>query len=256
MISINVLISDDHTIVRDGLKSLLSAAEAITVVGEAESGRQAVSEAKRLRPDVVLLDLAMPLLNGVEATRQILKALPATRVLILSSYSSPHHVNQAIAAGAAGYVLKETAANDLLVAIREVHSGNAYFSPLITKNLYQNLLRRGSPSPAINQAKLSARQMETLQLIAEGYVTKQIAQMLSITVKTVERHRQALMDKLDIHGIADLTRYACANGVVEVDRVLRPTPPANPMFKEKIITAEPPPSLTPQCTQTVSQPTL
>ena len=132
---ITVLISDDHSIVRQGLRLLLEAAEDIQVVGEAGDGHQSVSEAERLRPDVVLLDLAMALLNGVEATRQITSAVPSAKVLILSGYSDDQHVQQAIEAGATGYLMKEAAANDLLRAIREVHKGNAFFSPLISKGL-------------------------------------------------------------------------------------------------------------------------
>jgi DNA-binding NarL/FixJ family response regulator len=222
---ITVLLSDDHTIVRQGLRLLLDAAADIQVVGEAENGRQAVAETERLLPDIVLLDFAMPILNGVEATRQIIKALPAAKVLILSSYSGAQHVRQAIEAGAAGYVMKETAGNELLDAIREVHIGNAFFSPLLLKSLFQRHQASNSRAQPTNGARLSIRQMEILQLIAEGYVTKQIAALLAITKKTVEKHRQALMDKLDIHGIADLTRYAYSCGVVEINRVLEPESP-------------------------------
>jgi DNA-binding NarL/FixJ family response regulator len=210
---ITVLLSDDHTIVRQGLRALLDATEDILVIGEAENGRQAVVETQRLRPDVILLDCAMPLLNGVQATRQIVQALPTARVLILSSYNDAQHVRHAIEAGAAGYLMKETAASELLEGIREISIGNAFFSPLLLKSLFQR-------HSVTTGARLSTRQMEVLQLIAEGYMTKQISALLAITDKTVEKHRQSLMDRLDIHGIADLTRYAYSSGMVEINPIM------------------------------------
>ncbi|MBC8094585.1 MAG: response regulator transcription factor [Akkermansiaceae bacterium] len=212
---ITVLISDDHQVVREGLRLLLQASQEILVVGEAENGVEAVTETRRLQPEVVLLDLAMPMASGVEATRLILKSAPATRVLILSSYSDDLHVQQAIAAGAAGYIMKAASADDLLGAIREVYAGNAYFSPPIAKGLLGNWRDKNSPLPPVEPARLTPRESETLRLIAGGFSTKQIATLLSIKEKTAEKHRQALMNKLDIHKVAVLTRYAVANGVVE-----------------------------------------
>ena len=191
------------------------------VVGEASDGRQSVRETKRLKPDVVLQDLAMPLLNGLEAARQIAKEVPATRVLVLSAYSDDAYIEHAIEAGAAGYLMKETVGDDLLRAIREIASGNAFFSPPIAKRLlkqWQGKLPNGS---LVNTkaAKLTGRQMEILQLIAEGYATKQMAGVLSLSIKTVEKHRQDLMNTLNIHNIATLTRYAVSSGVVESNRM-------------------------------------
>ena len=191
------------------------------VIGEAEDGRQAVLETKRLHPEVVLLDLAMPLLNGVEAARQIAKEAPGARVLILSSYSDDDHLRHAVEAGVAGYLMKESAGNDLLEAVREARNGGASFSP----PLYNRLLKEwrggppdsGNPKPA--NVTLSRRQAEVLQLIAEGHVTKQIAGLLSVSIKTVEKHRQTLMEKLDLHNIASLTRYAISSGVIESNGV-------------------------------------
>ena len=224
MKTINVLLCDDHAIVRQGLRILLQAAEDIRVVGEAENGHQAVAETQRLRPDVVLLDLAMPLLNGVEATRQIALSAPFAKVMILSSYSDDQHVEQAIQAGAAGYVMKETAADDLLSSIREVHNGNASFSPRISRAL-MNQLRQGTDQASTPVPdRLTIRQMEILQLIAEGYSTKQMAGFLHLSAKTVEKHRQALMDRLDIHSIAALTRYAIFSGVADVACTPQGTP--------------------------------
>lgn len=221
MSTITLLIADDHAIVRQGLRQLLEAAGDIRVIGEAENGRQAVLETKRLHPQVVLLDLAMPLLNGVEAARQIAQEVPAARVLILSCYSDGQHLRQAVEAGVAGYVMKETAGNDLLEAIRAAGRGTAFFSPPILKHLLEQSEKstaNGRPAPT-GPATLSRRQAEVLQLIAEGHGTKQIAGVLSLSVKTVERHRQTLMDKLNIHEIATLTRYAVSSGVVESNRI-------------------------------------
>lgn len=215
MKKITVLLSDDHAVVREGLRLLLGAANDIEVVGEAENGRRAVAEAGRLRPDVILMDIAMPLLNGVEAARQIAREVPNARVLILSSYSTDQHVQQAVEAGAAGYLMKETASKDLFRAIREIVSGNAFFSPPIARRLLRRWQNRETESAMTTAPVLTSRQTEVMQLIAEGYSSKQIAAMLSVSIKTVEKHRQALMDKLDIHEIASLTRYAVSSGVVE-----------------------------------------
>jgi DNA-binding NarL/FixJ family response regulator len=220
MKTITLLLADDHAIVRQGLRRLLETDGNMQVVGEAADGQQAVLETKRLQPDVVLLDLAMPLLNGVQAARQIAHEVPTAKVLILSSYSDGQHLQQAVEAGVAGYVMKETAGDDLLEAIRAAGRGTTFFSPPVLKNLLKQSKKRAAAPPASNGcAALSWRQAEVLQLIAEGYGTKQIADVLSISVKTAERHRQTLMDKLNIHEIATLTRYAVSNGVVESNRI-------------------------------------
>jgi DNA-binding NarL/FixJ family response regulator len=213
---IGVLLADDHTVVRQGLRALLEAERDIAVVGEAENGRQAVVLAKKLLPEVVIMDLAMPGLNGLEATRQILKNLPAVKVLVLTSYGDEDYVAQLLAAGAAGYVIKQTAADDLLNGIRKVHQGKAFFSPSIAKRLRQrNCEAFASGRPAKEVGELTSREAEVLQLIAEGFANKQIAVELSISIKTVEKHRQQAMNKLNIHDIAGLTRYAMSRGWVE-----------------------------------------
>jgi DNA-binding NarL/FixJ family response regulator len=212
---ITVFLADDHTIFREGLRLLLQADEEIEVVGEAANGRRAVTEVARLRPDVALIDLAMPLLNGIEATRRITFEAPSVRVLVLSSYCDDHHVQQALDAGATGYVMKETASQELLHAIREIGKGTAFFSPLIATRLLQRWKNRELPPSAVAAQTLTDRQRDVVQLIAEGYSNKQMAALLRISIKTVDHHRQSLMDKLNIHEVATLTRYAVSHGVVE-----------------------------------------
>ncbi len=217
MKQITVLLAEDHMIVREGLRALLEAEGDIAVVGEAGTGRQAVQLAKRLRPAVVVMDIAMPLLNGLEATRRILKAVPTTRVLILSAHSDDEYIRQVILLGAAGYLIKQTSADLLAKAIREVAKRNTFFSPSIARRV-QDLY---PPSPngraAVKKGKtvLSSREVEVLQLIAEGKANKQVAAELGISIKTVEKHRQHLMSKLDLHDTAGLTRYAIAAGIIE-----------------------------------------
>jgi DNA-binding NarL/FixJ family response regulator len=226
MNTISVLLVDDHSIVRAGLRALLETAGDMQVIGEAENGREAVHETKRLRPQVVLMDFAMPLLNGVEAARQIAQEVATSRVLMLSSYDDDLHLRQAVGAGVAGFLTKESASADLLEAIRETHKGGAFFSPRL---LYQ-LLREWRKEQAAGRngttqaPTLPMRQAQVLQLVAEGYANKQIAELLSVSKKTVEKHRQALMTKLGRHNIARLTCYAVASGAVEVSSVPNHTP--------------------------------
>jgi len=215
MKKITVLLSDDHAIFREGLRLLLEATDDIDVVGEADNGATAVEEARRLQPDVVLMDTAMPLLNGVEAARRIAREVPATKVLFLSTYSDDQHVQQAVEAGATGYVMKETASKDLLRGVREASGGNAFFSPPIALRLLNQRQNRTLESPSKAAPALTQRQTEVLKLIAEGYPNKRMARLLALSVKTIEKHRQSLMDKLDIHEAATLTRYAVASGAVE-----------------------------------------
>jgi DNA-binding NarL/FixJ family response regulator len=219
MPNISVLLVDDHNIVRQGLKALLTTEGDITVVAEAQTGREAVNLATKFHPDVVVMDLAMPLLNGWEATRQILKAVPSAKVLILSTYDSDEHIQQAIAAGAAAYLIKQTAAVDLVKAIREVKKGNAFFSPAIAQRLRDQTCRALSNGTAVKAThiELTLREAEVLQLIAEGFANKQIAAELGLSVKTVEKHRQQVMNKLNIHDTASLVRHAAAKGIIEAN---------------------------------------
>jgi DNA-binding NarL/FixJ family response regulator len=214
---IAVLLADDHTVVREGLRKLLETEPDIEVVGEAATGRQAVDLAMALRPAVVVMDIAMPRLNGLEATRQIRAAVPDARVLILSAHSDDAYVERVTALGAAGYLIKQTSAQYLCEAIREVRKGKTFFSPSVGRRLHRQEAgapgRKGARKAAL--PRLSSRETEVFQLIAEGQANKQIATELGISIKTVEKHRDHLMRKLDIHDTAGLTRHAIATGLIE-----------------------------------------
>jgi DNA-binding NarL/FixJ family response regulator len=214
---ITVLLAEDHDIVREGLRSLLELSGDFEVVGEASNGRQAVDLAKKLKPTVVVMDIAMPLLNGFEATRQILLAAPATKVLVLSAHSDDEYVAHMAEVGASGYLVKQNSGQVLVQAVKEVASGGKYFSPSILKRV-ENAERKSRESgAALGKTKrpLTSREAEVLQLVAEGAANKQVAAELGISIKTVEKHRQQLMDKLDIHDTAGLTRHAISTGVIE-----------------------------------------
>lgn len=214
---ITVLLTDDHTIVREGFRKMLELEPDLEVVGEARDGRQAVTMAAKLHPDVMLMDIAMPLLNGLEATRQILKAVPKTKVIILSAHSDDAYVTNATESGALGFLLKQTSAQDVCRAIREVQNGNTFFSSTVLKQ--RDRLNPQTPGRAgasqKKAAQLTSREVEVLQLIAEGKANKETAAELGISLKTVEKHREHLMEKLDIHDTAGLTRYAISAGIIE-----------------------------------------
>ena len=214
---LTILLAEDHAVVREGLRSLLEISGEFKVVGEAETGAEAVALAGRTRPDVVVMDIAMPGLNGCEATRQILAHNPAARVLALSAHSDDEYVARMLAVGALGFVEKQSKGALLLRAIRAVGRGTPFFSNGIVKRQLRNQRRNlelGMPA-SHRRSPLTAREQEVLQLVAEGCANKQIAARLGISIKTVEKHRQQLMDKLDIHETAGLTRYAISSGVVE-----------------------------------------
>jgi DNA-binding NarL/FixJ family response regulator len=217
MKQISVLLAEDHTIVRQGLRLLVEADGDIGIVGEAKTGREAVQMTRELLPEVIVMDIAMPLLNGLEATRQILKAFPGTKILILSAHSDPEYVEQVVKAGALGYLVKQSSGDVLAKAIHELHNGKTFFTPLIAKCL-KNEFQKSTDGVGLRKksnTQLTSREAELLQLIAEGHVNKQIASELGISIKTVEKHRQHLMEKLNIHDIAGLTRFAIAAGIIE-----------------------------------------
>jgi len=219
---ISVLLVDDHTMVRQGLRALLEAEEDLSVVGEAENGRQALQMVKRLQPDVVVMDIAMPALNGLEATRQISVQNPKSKVVVLSSYNDDEYVQQLTEAGARGYLVKQTAGQNLTMAIRQANKGKSFFSPSISKRMLdqrQQAALKGEPARKSGR-HLTPREREVLQLVAEGHGNKQIAAELLISVKTVEKHRQQVMNRLDIHDVAGLTRYAVTHGIVENPTIL------------------------------------
>lgn len=214
---ITVLLAEDHAVVRQGLRTLLETESHCEVVGQAQTGREAVDMAAALRPDVILMDIAMPELNGLAATRQILAHNPRARVLILSAYSDDEYVERTTAVGAVGFLEKQTSAEILIEAIREVAKGKIFYSPAIAKRLADGKKRSRNRDglPTQNAARLTLRETEVLQLVAEGLGNKQVAALLGISIKTVEKHRQHLMDKLNIHETAGLTRYAMTHGIIE-----------------------------------------
>jgi DNA-binding NarL/FixJ family response regulator len=214
---VKVLIVDDHAIVREGLKAVLQIDPRLEVVGEAANGKQAIQMTRSLKPDVVLMDLIMPTMDGIEATRQIAIQCPISKLLVLSSYPEKDLVERAVAAGATGYLLKHSASGEVLRAIHQVHKGAAFFSASVARMLSDHGITSG-PHKAANSTQLTPRQNEVLRLIAEGNCNKEIAQNLEISIKTVEKHRQELMTRLNIHTIAGLTRYALAKGFVSLDR--------------------------------------
>lgn len=214
---IRVLICDDHTILREGIRLLLNAQPDVEVVGEAVDGREAVEKAHECKPDVILMDIAMPLLNGLEATRQIRRDNPNARVLVLTMYESDEYISQMLEAGAAGYVLKKVAGSELVYAIRAVYQGEAFLYPSITKRLVEDYLRRvesGQERDTFNG--LTDREREVLQLIAEGHTNKEIADLLNLSVRTVQNHRAHIMEKLGMHDRGELIKYAIQKGIIEL----------------------------------------
>jgi DNA-binding NarL/FixJ family response regulator len=219
---ITILLVEDHAIVREGLRGILKLVDEVDVIGEAATGQEAVDMAKRLLPRIVLMDIAMPILNGFEATRQILQTAPDTRIIVLTAYSDEVYVKHMLEIGISGYILKQNSSKSLRKAIRKVAAGGTYFCESIKKRLDCNRQKereRGVSnkldSSNKNVRKLTVREAEVWQLVAEGSTNKQIAAQLGISIKTVEKHRQQLMDKLNIHETAGLTRYAIAMGVIE-----------------------------------------
>jgi DNA-binding NarL/FixJ family response regulator len=214
---IKVLLAEDHTMVREGLRIMLQLETDIEVIGEAQNGRRAVAMALELRPDVVVMDIAMPGLNGLEATRQLLKEIPLIKVIILTAHCDDAYVKSAADSGAVGFLLKQDTMHEVSIAIREAYKGRTFYSATISKRLgrINPQVRDRAGKIRTSPSKLTSREMEVLQLIAEGKANKQTASDLGISIKTVEKHRQSLMEKLDIHDTAGLTRHAIATGIIE-----------------------------------------
>lgn len=216
--SISVLLADDHKITRQGLRSMIEKESDLEVVGEAEDGREAVELVKETSPDVVVMDISMPDLNGIEATRLILDEASNTHVLALSMHADRRFAAGIFSAGARGYLLKDCAFDEVVEAIRTVSRGKAYLSPDISEVMLDDYVDRlGEEEDASAFSVLTDRQREVLQLLAEGRTTRQIAQDLHVSVKTIESHRQNIMEKLDIHNVAELTKYAVREGLTSLD---------------------------------------
>jgi DNA-binding NarL/FixJ family response regulator len=212
---LRILLADDHTVVRQGLRKVLEERPDWIVVAEAGNGRDAVKQAEELKPDVAILDVAMPLLNGIEATRQIVKRSPATRVLVLTMHSDEAYVNQILKAGATGYLLKDSADVDLIQAVAAVSQGKSFFSPGVARLMLDDYVRQLADKGITDRYEsLSEREREIFQLIAEGKANKEIAVILSISPSTVETHRARIMEKLDLHSAAEIVLYAVRRGVI------------------------------------------
>ena len=209
---VSVMLADDHAVVRDGLRALLEGGNDLQVVGVAGNGREAVSEALRLRPDIVIMDIAMPELDGVEATRRIVERSPETRVLILSMYLSAEHIYRALQAGAQGYVLKESAGEKVVDAIRALRAGKRYLSHRITETVIDDYLREGTNVSPLDS--LSLRERDVLQLVVEGRTNAAIAQALSLSPKTVETYRARIMKKLKVKDTVELVKFSMRHGLI------------------------------------------
>ena len=216
--SVRLLIADDHRMLREGLRAVIEKEPGMQVVGEAENGKATIEMARKVVPHIILMDVAMPDLNGIEATRKIVAGNPKIKVIALSGHADRHFVTEMLKAGASAYILKQTACEELLRAIREVMDGKTYLSPAVTQGLVDSYVRstpRKGENPAF--ATLTNREREVLQLIAEGKSTKETAGEMNVSVKTVETHRRNIMEKLDLHSVAELTKYAIREGVTSLE---------------------------------------
>ena len=219
MNKIKVIIAEDHTIVRKGLCALLQGEPDIEVVGEAENGREAIKIVEKLLPDVVLMDIAMPGLNGLDTTRQLKKRFPKLKILILTMHDNEEYIFETLRAGASGYLIKRSAPNELISAIQSVYRDESYLSPAISKKVIEGFVQSGGQTVMedVDYVKLTVREREVLQLIAEGNANREIARLLHISIKTVESHKAHIMEKLDIRNIAELTQYAIRKGLISLN---------------------------------------
>ena len=215
--TIRIVLADDHKVLRDGLKSLLNQQEDLEVIGVADDGQEAVKLARKLQPDVMVLDIGMPNMNGIQATQHIVADLPDTRVLALSMHSDHQFVVKMLQAGASGYMLKDCAYEELISAVRAISAGRFYLSKDVTGTVINDYINKIKAVESIDQPVLTSRERETLQLIAEGKSTTETANILNVSAKTVETHRKNIMDKLGIHSIAELTKYAVREGLTSIE---------------------------------------
>jgi DNA-binding NarL/FixJ family response regulator len=211
-----ILIADDHKLMREGLRTLIEKQAELEVIAEAGDGRDAVRLTRELEPDVVIMDIAMPVLNGIEATHQIVGEFEKTKVIVLSMHADKRFVTKALKIGVSAYLLKDSAFKDLLQAIREVENNKIFLSPRITDIVINDYIHSSVSNDATVLYKLSGREREVLQLIAEGKTTKEISLRLFVSTKTIESHRKKIMDKLDIHNVAELTKYAIREGIISL----------------------------------------
>ncbi len=216
-----VILADDHQLVRAGLRALLQSFDDVQVLAECNDGHEVLAKVGELHPDVLLLDITMPGLNGLDVAARIPKLSPSTRVLVLSMHAGPEYVAQALRAGVAGYLIKDAAVEELRVALDALMAGRAYLSPAISRTVLHGFLRTGKAAAELGDelARITARQREILQLIAEGHGTREIATRLQLSIKTVESHRSQIMDRLDIHDVPGLVRFAIRTGLVSADLV-------------------------------------
>jgi two-component system, NarL family, response regulator NreC len=211
-----ILLADDHKIIREGLRALIDKEQNMAVTDEACDGRTAVRKAKELMPHIIIIDISMPDMNGIEATRQIISDAPNTKVIALSMHADHRFVMNMLEAGAAGYLLKDSAFEELTMAIKTVLSGKTYLSPAIANVVVEGAMRHSPQKVSRTKNELTPREREVLQLLAEGRTTKRIATQLNVSVKTVETHRRQIMEKLDIHSVAELTKYAVREGLTSL----------------------------------------
>lgn len=215
MSKIRILLADDHIVVREGIRYLLESNDNITVVGEVSNGRDAIQKAGDLKPDIVVMDISMPILNGIEATRAIMQQFPKVKVLVLTMYEDRETVRQILKSGAAGCLMKKSAASELFFAIEAVHQGEAYFTPSVSKVLLEDYVQITGDGIEV----LSQRERQILQLVAEGYANREIADLLCISVKTVEGHKENIKKKLGLRDQVDLIKYAILKGIISLNRV-------------------------------------
>jgi two-component system, NarL family, response regulator NreC len=211
--AIKIILADDHRLMREGLRLLLETQPGIEIVAEAENGRETLQLVRKYKPDVVLMDIAMPDLNGIDATRQIVSEFPKIKIIALSMHTNKKFIVEMLTAGASGYLIKDSALEELSKAINTVINNRIYLSPIITSVVVEDYRVSKSPADIVSPVSLTSREREVLQLIAEGKTTKEIAACLNLSVKTIETHRMQMMNKLNMHSVAELTKYAIREGI-------------------------------------------